>query len=134
MSIKLKSTDTKSKKNVKTYNLAMQIISYYRFYVLYNLLNMTYFLKIRTAAIEIYFTPHVGGLFHLLLFNNRLVFYLYLDEYSKIKGQSSTWFAFFFILALYFDGCHWIENCLFSDKEIPFFGQKEKGRKPPNDL
>ena len=24
----------------------------------------------------------------------------------------------FFILALYFDGCHWIENCLFSVKEI----------------
>ena len=73
----------------------MQIISYYRFYVLYNLLNTTSFLKIRTAAIEIYFTPRVGGLFRHLLFNNRLVFYLYLDEYSKIKGQSSTWFAIF---------------------------------------
>ena len=37
-----------------------------------------------------------------------------------------------YILVLNFDGCHWIENCLFSDKEIPYFGQQEKPRKEAN--
>ena len=130
MSINLRSTDTKSKTNVKTRRLDLQIISYYWFYVLFNQLSMNHFLKIRTAAIEIYFTPGAGGLFNLLLFNNRLVFYLYLDKYSKMKGQSTLQPGMhYFILALYFDESHWIENCLFSDKIIPTFGQKEKHRK-----
>ena len=54
---------------------------------------MTYFLKSNTMAIKFHFTSCVGVLFHCLLFYNRLVSFLYHDEYLKIKGQSSTWYA-----------------------------------------
>ena len=62
----------------------MQIISHYRLYVLYNPLNIIYFLKMRKAAIEIYFTPHLGGLFHLLLFNNLI----------------TDWFSFYILMKI----------------------------------